>query len=57
LGGRVRTSEESVQFHQELEIDVLALGRLAMGVAHMVALQVDTYPDPSAWQEQGKKQY
>lgn len=37
------TGEESVELHQDLQVDVLALGRLAMGAAHMVAVQVDTH--------------
>lgn len=37
------TSQESVQFHQELKVHIVALGRLAVGAAHMVTIQVDTY--------------
>lgn len=42
LRRRRHTGEESVELHQDLQVDVLALGRLAMGAAHMVAVQVDT---------------
>lgn len=36
------TREEAVEFHQNLQIDILALGRLAVGVPHMMAVQIDT---------------
>jgi hypothetical protein len=36
------TSQEAVQLHQNLEVDVVALGSLAVGAPHMVAVQVDT---------------
>ena len=36
------TSQEAVQLHQHLQVNVLALGRLAVGAAHMVTVQVDT---------------
>lgn len=42
LGGDLRTCEEAVQLHQDLQIDVLALRRLAVRGAHMVTVQVDT---------------
>jgi len=35
--------EEAVELHQHLQVDVVALGRLAMGAAHMVTVQVDTH--------------
>ncbi len=37
-----RTSEEAVQLHQELEVDILALGRLAVGALDVMAVQIDT---------------
>lgn len=37
------TSKESVQLHQELKVDVFALGRLAVCAAHMMTIQVDTH--------------
>lgn len=37
------TSEETVEFHQNLQVNIVTLGRLAMGAAHMVTVQVDTY--------------
>lgn len=42
-GLRNHTSQESVQLHQELKVHIVTLGRLAMGAAHMVTIQVDTY--------------
>lgn len=36
------TSQEAVQLHQNLEVYVVALGSLAVGAPHMVAVQVDT---------------
>ena len=41
--GQFHTGKEAVKLHQDLQVHVLALGRLAMGAAHMVAIQVDTY--------------
>ena len=38
----IHTSEEAVQLHQHLQVDILALGSLAVAVAHMVTVQVDT---------------
>lgn len=38
-----RTGKEAVELHQEVEVDIVALGSLAVGVAHMVTVQVDTY--------------
>lgn len=37
------TSEKTVQLHQNLQVNIVTLGRLAMGAAHMVTVQVDTY--------------
>lgn len=39
------TSQEAVQLHQELEVRIVALGRLAVGVAHVVAVEIDTYKE------------
>ena len=36
------TSQEAVELHQELEVRIVALGRLAVGVAHVVAVEIDT---------------
>lgn len=38
----VRTSQEAVQLHQNLQVNIVALGSLAVGAAHMVTVQVDT---------------
>jgi len=34
--------KESVELHQELEVDIVALGSFAMAVSHMMAIEVDT---------------
>lgn len=39
------TSQEAVQLHQELEVRIVALGRLAVGAAHVVAVEIDTYKE------------
>jgi hypothetical protein len=36
------TGKESVEFHQKLEVDIVALRSLAMAVSHMMAIEVDT---------------
>lgn len=36
------TRQETVQLHQDLQVDILALGSLAVGAAYMVTVQVDT---------------
>ena len=36
------TSQEAVELHQNLQVDVVALGSLAVAAPHMVAVQVDT---------------
>lgn len=36
------TGQEAVELHQELKVDVLALGRLSVCAAHMVTVQIDT---------------
>ena len=47
------TSQEAVQLHEKLEVRIVALGRLAVGVAHVVAVEIDTYKEtkvfPSAF--------
>lgn len=40
--GILHTREETIEFHENLQVNVLALRRLAMGAAHMVTVQVDT---------------
>ena len=42
------TVQEAVQLHQQLEIDVLALRRLAVRVSHMVVVKINTCPQRSA---------
>ena len=41
IGGS-HTSQEAVELHQNLQVDVVALGSLAVAAPHMVAVQVDT---------------
>lgn len=36
------TGKEAVELHQELEIDIVALGRLAMAAPNVVTIKVDT---------------
>lgn len=44
--GRVgTTSQEAVQLHEQLEVRIVALGRLAVAVAHVVAVEIDTHLD------------
>jgi hypothetical protein len=44
--GRVGSAgQEAVQLYQELEVDIVALGRLAVGAAYVVAVEIDTYPE------------
>jgi hypothetical protein len=38
----IHTSKEAVQLHEELQVDVLALGSRSMAVADMMAVQIDT---------------
>lgn len=42
LGGSERTGKESVELHQELEVDIVTLGRLAMAAPNVVTIEVDT---------------
>lgn len=39
----VLTGQEAVQLDQELQVDIVALGGLAVGAAHVVAVEIDTY--------------
>ena len=41
-GGRIRTCQEAVELDEELEVDVLALGRFAVRIAHMMVVEIDT---------------
>lgn len=38
----VRTSQEAVQLHQELEVDIVAFGSLAMAAPNVVTIEIDT---------------
>jgi phosphoribosylformimino-5-aminoimidazole carboxamide ribonucleotide (ProFAR) isomerase len=42
IGEGIHTGKEAVKLHQNLQIDVVALGSLAVATPHMVAVQVDT---------------
>ena len=39
------TDKEPVELHQELEVDIVALGRLAVRALDVVTVQIDTYPE------------
>lgn len=36
------TGKEAVELHQELEVDIVALWRLAVGVSDVMAVEIDT---------------
>lgn len=36
------TRQEAVQLHQELEVDIVTLGVLAVSALHVVAVKIDT---------------
>lgn len=36
------TSQEAVQLHQQLKIDIITLRRLAVGVADVMSVEIDT---------------
>lgn len=37
------TSQEAIELYQELEIDIVTLGRLTVSRANVVAVEIDTY--------------
>jgi hypothetical protein len=37
------TSQEAVELHKELEVDIVALGGLAVRAAHVVTVEIDTF--------------
>lgn len=42
-GGRFgRTGQEAVKLHQELEVDIVALGGSAVSALDVVAVEIDT---------------
>jgi hypothetical protein len=41
--GFKRTGQEAVELYQELEVHIVALGRLAVSRADVVAVEIDTY--------------
>ena len=53
-----RTSQEAVELHQELEVDVVALGGTAVSALHVVAVQIDTCevkPSSANWFKHAQK--
>lgn len=42
MDGSELTGQEAVQLHQELQVGIVALGRLAVSAAHVVAVEIDT---------------
>lgn len=40
---RKRTCKEAVELYQELQVDIVALGRLAVRRLDVVAVEIDTY--------------
>ena len=43
FGGLRLTGQEAVELHEKLEIDIVALGRFAMGAPNVMDVQIDTY--------------
>jgi hypothetical protein len=39
----IRTGKEAVKLHQELEVDIVALGSRAMVVLDVMAIEIDTW--------------
>ena len=42
------TGQEPVELHQELEVHIVALGRLAVSAAHVVTVEINAY---SEWEK------
>lgn len=42
------TGQEAVELHQELKVNIVALGRLAVSAAHVVAVEINTYSSRKA---------
>lgn len=42
------TGQEAVELHQELKVNIVALGRLAVSAAHVVAVEINTYSSGKA---------
>jgi len=38
-----RTSQEAVELDEELEVDIVALGRFAMRAPHVMPIEIDTW--------------
>jgi len=39
------TSQEAVQLHQQLEVDIVALWRLSVRAANVMSVEIDTYSE------------
>lgn len=37
------TSQEAVQLHEQLEVDIVTLGRLAVRAPNVMSVEIDTY--------------
>ena len=44
-GIKLLTGQEPVKLHQELEVHIVALGRLAVGAAHVVTIEINAYSE------------
>ena len=53
IGGNRHTGQELVELHQELEVDIVAVGRLAVRALDVVAVEIDTWkrvkPSSATW--------
>jgi len=41
----IHTGKEAVELHQELEIDIVALGSRTMAVLDVMAIEIDTWKE------------
>jgi hypothetical protein len=41
-GREFRTGEEAVQLHQQLEVDIVALGSLSVAAPNVMVIEIDT---------------
>jgi hypothetical protein len=39
------TGQEAVQLHEQLEVDIVTLGGLAVGVPNVMSVEIDTYSE------------
>jgi hypothetical protein len=45
MGHLVLTGQEAVQLHEQLEIDIVTLGRLSVRAANVMSVEIDTYSE------------